>query len=275
MGNVCRLLAGKGSTWAYAIMSGVLAFVPEEVFKYGFLPCEWEDIAIVIVNRVLLFFIIFTVSNIIYYCYHKYRRSVTLSDRTTTIKVGYGDIFGIKEGKKVINFDECFTTTVGTRPEDIKPTSVCGQYLINYPIDDIQMQSLIRSSGLKPVGKSQYKGKDKYTLGSIIRRDAHLLMAFARLDKNGLGYLTYEDYLKTLNYLWVQIDQFHGTDDVYLPVLGSRITRFDKELTQQELLDIMIASYRLSPKKLHKPNVLHIVCQKREGFSINNVFGLE
>ncbi len=273
MSNICRLLAGKGSTWAYAIMSGVLAFVPEEVFKYGFLPCEWANISIVIVNRVLLFFIIFTVSNIIYYCYHKYRRSVTLSDRTTTIKVGYGDIFGIKEGKKVINFDECFTTTVGTRPEEIKPESVCGKYLLKYPIEDIQ--PILDQAGVKPKGKSKFGNKDSYEPGILVPKDDFFLMAFAKLDKNGLGRHTYVSYLECLDKLWEQIDLYHGTDDVYLPVLGSRITRFDKELTQQELLDIMIASYRLSPKKLHKPNVLHIVCQKREGFSINNVFGFE
>lgn len=47
------------------------------------------------------------------------------------------------------------------------------------------------------------------------------------------------------------------------------------DLTQQELLDIMIASYRLHPKKLKKPNTLHIVCKERDGFSLNAIFGVD
>ena len=99
-------------------------------------------------------------------------------------------------------------------------------------------------------------------------------MAFAKLDRYGLGQMTYEQYIECLNNLWVQIDRYHGTDDVYIPVLGSHITRFDRELTQQELLDIMISSYRLSTRKLKLPNRLFIVCKAREGFSLNDIFGV-
>ena len=272
MSNIWRLFIGKGSTLAYAIMSGVLAFVPEEVFKYGFIHCEWPDSSIVIVNRILLLLLVFTVSNIIYYCFRKNRRSVTLSDRTTNIQVGYGNICEIRNGKKVINFDECYTTTVGTRPGDIKPDSVCGQYLEKHPIEDLQ--PILNQTGIKPKGKSKFCNKASYEPGILVPKDDFLLMAFAKLDKNGLGRHTYESYLECLDKLWEQIDLYHGTDDVYIPILGSRITRFEKDLTQQELLDIMIASYRLYPKKLKTPNSLHIVCKEREGFCLNDVFGV-
>lgn len=273
MSNICRLLAGKGSTWAYAIMSGVLAFVPEEVFKYGFIPCKWSETSIVIANRILLFLLIFVLSNLIYFFYRKIRRSVSLFDRTTDIKVEYGNICKVSKGIKVINFDECYTTAVGTRPEEIKPESVCGQYLKQYPITDIK--PILEQAGVKPNGKSKFHGKDCYEPGILLPRDDFCLMAFAKLDEGGRGFHTYESYLKCLDKLWEQIDLYHGTKDVYIPILGSRITRFDKELTQQELLDIMIASYRLHPKKLRTPNLLHIVCKEREGFSLNNIFGVD
>ena len=179
----------------------------------------------------------------------------------------------INDGVKVINFDECFTTTVGNRPEDIKPASVCGQYLQKYPISD--MQNLISDAGITPVGKSLFAQKDKYAHGTIIRRGDFLLMAFAKLDRDGRGILTYDKYLDCLEKVWEQIDLHHGTDDVYLPILGSRITRFEREFSQQELLDIMISSYRLSDRKIKKPNVLHIICKEREGFSLNNIFGVD
>ena len=273
MSNIRRFFGGKGSTAAYAVVSAILAFVPEEFFKHGFISCEWSDTAIITVNRVILFLFIFAVANMIYFLYRNNRRFVILSEKTTTIKIEYGNICRIKDGKKVINFDECFTTTVGTRPGEIKEDSVCGQYLKDYPIDDIQ--SFLDNAGVKPIGKSKYNNQDSYEPGLLVPRDDFFLMAFAKLDENGLGRHTYESYLVCLDKLWEQIDLYHGTEDVYLPILGSRITRFEKELTQQELLDIMIASYRLNPNKLKKPNTLHIVCKNREDFSLNNVFGVE
>lgn len=273
MSNIRRFLLGRGSTVAYAIMSAILAFVPEDMFKCGFIPCEWPDTTIIVLNRIWLFILIFVTVKIIYNFLRSRRNSVTLSDKTMTIKIEYGDLYEIKQGKKVIHFDECYTTTVGDKPEDIKPNSVCGQYLTRYPIDD--MQSLLADAGIRSTSNSQYKNKSSYTPGTIVPRGDFLLMAFAKLDGKGRGNLKYDEYLAALNKLWEQVDCYHGTDDVYVPVLGSRITRFDKDLTQQELLDIMISSYRLSTRKLRNPNTLHIVCTKRDGFSLNNIFGVD
>lgn len=262
----------KGCAIASAIVSAVFTVVPEEIFKQGFIICSWPDSFVIVTNRLLICVVASILSCIGYLCYLKLRRTITISDKTATIKIECADLFNAKKGKILINFDECFSTNVGDKPEDIKPGSVCGQYLAKYPIDNIQ--SLIQSSGIQSSGVSHYGNKPKYESGTIFPRDKFLLMAFAKLDERGLGYMTYREYLDCLDKLWEQIDYYHGTDDVYLPILGSRITRFDKDLSQQELLDIMIASYRLSPKKMKKTNVLHIVCKEREGFSLNDITGV-
>ena len=270
--NRKRILFNKGITISLAIISLFFTVLPDEVFKCGIVKCGWNETFIILSNKVFVCLVLFILINLFYYFYYKNRKAVTISDKHFSIKIEYADLFKIKEGKKVINFDECFSTNVGNKPGDIKPNSICGQYLTNYPIED--MQALIKTSGINPIGISQYNNHEKYALGTLIPRFGFLLMAFAKLDEEGLGHLSYSDYLESLSTLWNQIDLYHGTDDVYLPILGSRITRFDKDLTQQELLDIMIASYRLSPKKLKKPNTLHIVCKEREGFSLNRVFGV-
>lgn len=258
---------------AYAIMTAIFTLVPESFFSHGFIQCTWSDMAVILINRLILCTIILFFANIVYRCLRKCSKHVTLSDKSYIITIEYGDLLKIRGGKKVINFDECFSTAVGDRPEDINASSVCGQYLIKYPIEDIQQ--LINTSGVKPSGKSSYNHKDSFKLGTIIPRGDYLLMAFAKLDKDGLGKMTYNQYLDCLDMLWSQIDCYYGGNDVYLPVLGSHITRFDREFTQQELLDIMISSYRLSTKKLKLPNKLHIVCKKREGFNLNVIFGVE
>ncbi len=273
MNKIKRLLWNKGSSIAYAIITAIFTLVPEGVFKFGIVDCTWPEGICILINRLIVCILVFSLANIAYRCHRKHRKEVAISGKTFSIKIEFNDLFKVKCGKKVINFDECFTTKVGEKPEDIKPDSLCGQYLMKYPINN--MQELIDATGLRPIGASLYKNRPKYAQGTLIPRDDFLLMAFAELDEKGRGTITYDKYLECLNRLWEQIDLYHGTDDVYLPILGSRITRFDKELTQQELLDIMITSYRLSPKKLKRPSVLHIVCKEREGFSLNNVYGLD
>lgn len=273
MNKLKSFFLGIGSTTAYAIISAIFMFVPEDVFKRGFVQCGWDDSLIIIVNRIFLSVFVLIIANILYHLFRKFRKSVTIADSKSLIMVEYGDIIKITDGKKVISFDECFTTSVGDRPQEIKPTSICGQYLAEHPIED--MQSLIQTLGIHSTGVSQYNNLPKYESGTLIPKDDFLLMAFAKLDKNGLGKMTYAQYKDCLNTLWEQIDLYHGTDDVYLPILGSKITRINEALTQQELLDIMISSYRLSPKKLKKPFTLHIVCKERDGFSLNDVFGVE
>lgn len=273
MSKLPSLFSNNSSATAYGIISAIFMFVPEDAFKCGFIPCEWSETAIVVANRLIISIVVLILTNILYYWWRSKRKFVVISEKNYTIKIEYGDIIDIKNGKKVINFDECFTTEVGDRPIDIKPNSVCGQYLAKYPIDD--MQSLIQSVGLQPVGIAQCNNKPKYVSGMIIPREDYFLMAFAKLNKDGLGKMTYAQYVDCLDKLWQQLDLYHGTDDVYIPVLGSQIIRFDRELTQQELLDIMIASYRLNPKKLKRPCTLHIVCKERNGFSLNNIIGVE
>ena len=160
MSKLKRLFLNAGSTTAYGLISAIFMFVPEDVFKNGFVLCEWSDSAIIVVNRIILSVAILVIANIIYYYWHKHRKSVTIADKRCLIKVEYGDIITIENGTKVINFDECFTTKIGERPQDIKPDSVCGQYLSAYPIDD--MQKLIHESGIQSNGKSKYNEQPKY-----------------------------------------------------------------------------------------------------------------
>ncbi len=174
--------------------------------------------------------------------------------------------------QKVINFDECFTTSLGNSPADIKPTSICGQYLKKNPIQD--MQSLIDNAQLKPTrGKSKYQNKVRYESGKLVPNGEYLLLAFAKLDKDGLGrFFSHDEFLDCLSLLWKEIDKYYGQEDVCIPVLGAGITRMNGALlTQQELLDIIIRSYKLSPHKIKSPCQLHIVCKKCDDFSLNKI----
>lgn len=265
-------LLKKGCAVAGAIISAIFTVVPEEAFKCGFIDCNLSDTAIIVTNRVIICIAVLALSIAGCYLYRCLRCSVKINNKTFSVKVEYKNLFKAKKGKKVINFDECFNTNVGDKTEDIKPESICGQYLTRNA--NLDIQALINNAGIQPSGVSKFNSKNAYTPGTIIPNRDYLLMSFAKLDEKGRGNLTYEEYLDCLNVLWEQIDCYHGTDDVYIPILGSGITRLGKGLSQQELLDIMIASYSVSPYKMKNPNILHIVCRRQDGFSLNDVFGV-
>ena len=60
-----------------------------------------------------------------------------------------------------------------------------------------------------------------------------------------------------------------------IPILGAGLTRFDggsgASIPQQELLDMMIWSYKLSSHKIKTPYKLRIICRRREDFSLNKI----
>lgn len=258
-------------TWSLGIITGLFTLVPEAIFGcYKIAPNVPHEVNIII-NRVICFLGIAVLVAIVYGCYIPLRKSINIRGKNYKIVVHYGDIFDMSKCKKVIPFDECFTTEVGQAPAQVKPTSICGQFLAKYPIDNIQ--AIIDKAQLKPCkGKSKYKSKDKYESGCLVPQGDYLLMAFTKLDEDGLGIMTRDEYLDCLFFLWREINKHYGQTNVCIPVLGSGITRLgDNELTQQELLDMIIGSYKLCDHKIKMPSQLHIVCKPREDFSINKI----
>ena len=189
------------------------------------------------------------------------RKSTFIHGKNYTIEIKYGDIFKETNNKKVIPFDECFTSDVGDEPQQINASSLCGQFLLKNPNLDMQTE-LLKMEYCKK-GKSKYMGLDRYETGRLLPFGEYLLMSFAKLNKDGLGCMTFSDYLNGLSILWEELDKYYNQKDVCIPILGSGVTRFkDINLEKQELLDVIIASYKLSKNKIHKPNKLVIVCSK-------------
>ena len=184
-------LLKKSSAYAFAIISAVFTFVPEAIFgkvilipeavlkQFKWIEDNTSEINI-IVNRVLTFVLIWVITAIGYKVYLRLRNKVSIKGNNYKITVEYGDLFKIKKCKRVINFDECFSTHIGNAPADIKSTSICGQYLSANP--NINIRSLISSSQLKPLkSKSKYQSKERYESGRIVPNGDDLLLAFAKL----------------------------------------------------------------------------------------------
>lgn len=254
-----------------AAIGVIFSFMPESVFTYGVIDVDWPIETIVIINRLLwLVVLILIVTCIKLYNWNK-RTLVTITGDNYKIVVEYGNIFDKADCKKIINFDELYTTCIGEGPADIKADTICGQFLSAH--QGVDFGTYINSYGATKSRKhSEYQNQECYKSGSIIPWDDYLLLAFTKLDKAGIGRMSCEDFLNCLNLMWHELDNHHGSKSVAMPILGSGITRFqDSSLKQQQLLDMIIASYKLSPYKLRNPYVLHIVCRRDENFSLNKI----
>lgn len=250
-------------------MLKVYTIIPESFFENSKKLLEYSTEINIIIIRILIIISVFVISFIVIALRKLCIRKICINGKNYKIQVEYGDILKVKNCKKVISFDECFITKIGNNPGEIKQDSVCGQYLTKYPIQD--MQALINQAQIIPNRKkSQYQNKECYKSGTLVPRNDDLLLAFAKLNSNGNGYFSYNEYIECLSELWKEIDKHYGQKDVCITILGSGLTRI-LQLTQQELLDIIINSYKLSEYKIKKPYKLRIICKRREGFSLNKI----
>ena len=81
------------------------------------------------------------------------------------------------------------------------------------------------------------------------------------------------DFLHVMN-IWIAY-RYYGQKDVCIPILGAGLTRFDggsgASIPQQELLDMIIWSYKLSSHKIKSPRKLRIICRRDEDFSLDKI----
>ena len=274
---------------AFGIATGIFTFVPEAFFgKYEWVTqttleqykwfafCDVQAINIII-SRLVCFLLVWIGTSLLYGAFLKFRKWTTIKGQNYSIKVEYGNILKKRKCKRVISFDECFTTQVGNATADINPNSICGQYLSLHP--NLDVQQLIETAQITPArSKSKYQHKTRYDSGTIVPNGDDLLMAFAKLDERGKGrFFSRDEYIKCLDLLWKELENYYSEKDVCIPILGAGTTSFDggsgASISQQDLLNMMILSYKLSSHKIKAPYKLHIVCKKNSGFSINNIDG--
>lgn len=246
-----------------------LALVPDKLLET--IPIVGPDCFIKEVNILCVKILIILISIIIYFIIEYNKNSTLIRGENYEISVEYGDLLKVENCKRVIAFDECFTLDVGDDYSwQINTGSICGKYLTEKPITDEEMIKLILMAKVKPLrSKSKCQKKDKYVPGTLIPRGDDLLMAFTKLNAKGHSEMSKEDYIKCLFHLWKAVSEQNAQKDVCISILGSGTTDIiDQKLSQQELLDIMIATYKISSSKIKLPNKLRIICQRKDKFSL-------
>ncbi len=178
-------------------------------------------------------------------------RSKVLRINNTEIEIRQGDIFNC-EGVAVIAFNEYFDTLVDEMI--ISSSSLNGQYLRRYwPDGAEELDALISAderllSAVEGVNDRPTPGGKRisYRLGTSFRHGDFILTAMTKFDENNAARTSFSNHLVFLSNMWVEVANKAGGKDVYLPVLGSGITRFDDSgpLTYEELIDLILLSFK-------------------------------
>ncbi len=199
---------------------------------------------------------------------------VRLKINNSVVNVKIGDIFN-ESDFKVIAFNEYFDTLVDNKV--ISEKTLNGIY-INKLVDNLEMldksididehcnEKIVEINNSRKSGK-----KKKYRLGTIFQYNDYLLTAFSKFDKDNRAYLYMSDYINFLINFWNEVDIIYAGRSISIPLLGSGITRFKEYnmISEQELLELLIWSFKVSKIKFTYPSQVVIVIHESIKDKIN------
>jgi Domain of unknown function (DUF6430) len=190
---------------------------------------------------------------------------VNLDVEGSIVTVKKGDIFK-QSGFKVIAFNEYFDTQVDDKI--ISQRSLNGIFIAdhlkvsvaeldkcieNYSFDD---NEILGENTVRKFGK-----KIQYSIGTICVYNDYLLTAFSKFDEQNRAWLTMPDYLSFLIIFWDKVNRIYAQKSVSVPIFGSGITRIKehKNISDEDLLKIMLWTFRISEMRFKYPAKLQII----------------
>ena len=186
-----------------------------------------------------------------------------------------GNIFE-EPGLKAIAFNEYFDTQVDNRI--ISENSLNGIFLntyfkgkisdLDYEIDNFLFdeQDIIEREAVRQSGKTI-----KFRLGTTFLKDDYILTAMSKFDGSNRAYLTMPQYLEFLINFWDNVNKIYAQRSVVAPVFGSGITRIQghKNISDEDLLKIMLWTFRISEMRFKYPAQLTIVIHSKKIDQVN------
>lgn len=245
----------------FSVISGILSFV----LLFNIVPETYKE-------HLKCFGYITFILLILTYLY-LWNRANNLTDvkidiEGSTVNIKSGDLF-TESGFKVIPFNEYFDTIVDDKI--IASSSLNGIYINNHL--DITVQELnnniIQNSHQEDIldnnAVRMFGGKNvKFKISTIIVYKDFLLTAFAKFDEHNKAVLTMPEYLEFLINFWDRVNRVYAQRSVSVPIFGSGITRIKehRNISDEDLLKIMIWTFKLSEMKFKHPAKLSIIVHK-------------
>ena len=202
-------------------------------------------------------------------------RKISIDVDSTTVVVKAGNLFE-EPGLIAIAFNEYFDTTVDNKI--ISERSLNGIFIKDVlgitntsDLDSFIEDNIGESQKLdvveRPVGKAQ-----KYVLGTAcLYSDRYILTAFAKFNERNEAHLTMPEYLEFLINFWDEVNSIYAARSVSVPIFGSGITRIKehKRITDEQLLKIMLWTFKISEMRFTHPAKLTIIVHHEKINTIN------
>lgn len=199
--------------------------------------------------------------------------NINVEGSDVTIKVG--DIFQ-QPGLKAIAFNEYFDTQVDNniiaegslngifiKDHLNAPVSELDQHIEKYAFDSSE---ILGDNSARRLGK-----KMRFQIGTICVYKDYLLTSFSKFDDNNMARLTMPEYLEFLINFWDKVNKVYAQQSVSTPIFGSGITRIQghKNISDEDLLKIMLWTFRISEMRFKYPARLTVVIHKDKIDNIN------
>lgn len=252
----------------FSVVSGILSFV----LLFNIVPDQYKDclkvfgfvtFGLLVLIYILIWWKANTLTNII----------VNIEGSNVNIKCG--DLFS-ESGLKTIPFNEFFDTIVDDKI--ISHKSLNGLFINSLFKDNLhELDKFIEynadaSDILDRNYKRQRGGKSvKFKLSSLFVYEDYIITAFSKFDEYNRATLTMPEYIEFLINFWDRVNRIYAQKSVSVPVFGSGITRIKehKNIGDEDLLEIMLWTFKLSEMKFKYPAKLTIVIHKDKISQIN------
>ena len=202
-------------------------------------------------------------------------RDVSLSIDGSVVNIKVGDIF-LQPGFKAIAFNEFLDTQVDDKiiaHESLNGAFIKSHLDISVAALDLHIETyefdedeMLERDANRKVGKSV-----RYKSGTICVYGDYLLTAFAKFDESNIASLTMPEYLEFLINFWNKVNRVYAQKSVSTPIFGSGITRIrgHKDIGDEDLLKIMLWTFRISEMRFKYPAKLTIVIHEKKIDQIN------
>jgi len=201
--------------------------------------------------------------------------NIDLNIEGSTVTIKTGDIFK-ESGFKAIAFNEYFDTLVDNKV--ISDESLNGIFIKRFfprstQILDDHISSYNFEEGDVACDNIERKhGKTRrYSIGTVCVYGEYILAAFSKFDDSNRAMLTMPEFLEFLIKFWDKVNKVYAQKNVSVPIFGSGITRIKehRNISDEELLKIMLWTFRISEMRFKYPAKLTIVIHESKINQIN------
>ena len=264
----------KDSAELGAIILGIIASVMSIAgFSFAdiFSNNNWVNRLGLIIASYVIFVFITLIVNVF-----NVKNGVTVKIRGITVNVKQGDIFKA-DGWKVIPFNEYFDTIVDDKI--IAHSTLNGIFITSHveDIDDLRESIANDDESLTLLKRSKKEERWVYPLGRIIAYQDYMLLAFIFFNEQNMAHLSKSDYERCLMSMWKEVSRIYAGRPIFLPLLGSGITRFDDipEKSNADLLRCMLCTLKTSGENISQPITILLTEAIMKEINIYEVKGIE